>query len=358
MGNCAFCGFTGKLTQEHVLGDWLSTIGLDLRPTPHVTGPLNRIGRDLGVRPPFRQTVGICGPCNNGWMSRLEIVAKRTLTPFILGNAGHLTAEDAGPVAAWLQKTALTAMLVSSEKERDAGYGLPPSEYHRLWTLRNQKMPLPTSQCWIGRYAGQRRLAATWVTPITVAVDGLPEPDAPQGYTTTIVLGQLLLHAVQFTTEALACTATTRQQLPQLWPATTRVVWPQGTPVDDTAFLAFAGAKDLRSTEPFIRLGPWIPATELPASQAVGDMVELPTICGKHVVFYPMTLVREAMRGRFYAFATACECRTAYLIHTEPDGAHCKAADTVEAVSELYEALPGQEIMIGGEPGEFICKRL
>jgi hypothetical protein len=77
MGICTFCGFTGKLTQEHVLGAWLSTIGLDLRPTPHVTGPLNRIGRDLGVRPPFRQTVGICGPCNNGWMSRLEDVAKR-----------------------------------------------------------------------------------------------------------------------------------------------------------------------------------------------------------------------------------------------------------------------------------------
>jgi hypothetical protein len=102
------------------------------------------------------------------------------------------------------------------------------------------------------------------------------------------------------------------------------VVWPHGTPVDDTAFLAFAGASDLRSTEPSIRLGPWRPATELPASEAVGDLVELPTICGKHVEFYPMTLVHEAMRGRFYAFGMVCECPMAYLNHTEPDGAHCR----------------------------------
>ncbi len=50
-----------------------------------------------------------------------------------------------------------------------------------------------------------------------------------------------------------------------------------------------------------------------------------------------MMMVHEAMRGRFYAFGRVCECPTTYLIHTEPDGAHCKAADTVEAISDLYE---------------------
>jgi hypothetical protein len=87
-------------------------------------------------------------------------------------------------------------------------------------------------------------------------------------------------------------------------------------------------------------------------------LVELPTICGKHAVYYPAALIHEAMRGRFYAFETACDCRTAYLIHTEPDGAHCKAADTVEAISELYEALPGEEYMIEDEHGTFRCKQL
>ena len=87
-------------------------------------------------------------------------------------------------------------------------------------------------------------------------------------------------------------------------------------------------------------------------------MVELPTICGKHVVYYPAALVGEAMHSRFYAFGTACECPMAYLIHTEPDGAHCKAADTAEVISGLYEALPGEEYEIQDDDDSFWCKRL
>src|SRR6266704_5628059 len=51
-------------------------------------------------------------------------------------------------------------------------------------------------------------------------------------------------------------------------------------------------------------------------------------------------LATEAMRGRFYAFITSCECGTAYRIETEADGVHCKAAGDPAAISEQYEALP------------------
>jgi hypothetical protein len=128
--------------------------------------------------------------------------------------------------------------------------------------------------------------------------------------------------------------------------------------VDDATFLGFAGGKDLRSTEQHIEVRPWKPATELPQSRAVDGMMELPTACGKHVVYYPASLVDEAARGGFYAFGTACECGTAYLIQTEPDGAHCKAADTAEAISELYESLPGEEVVIEDQHGIFPCKWL
>lgn len=140
----------------------LSRIGLDLAPVPHGAGPLNRIGQELGVRPPFRQTVRVCGGCNNGWMSHLETVARRVLTPFILGEAGQIETDDAGAVAAWVQKTALTAMLISSDAQRSAGYGLPPSEYRGLWTGRAAMQPLPASQFWIGRYVGRSRGASAW----------------------------------------------------------------------------------------------------------------------------------------------------------------------------------------------------
>lgn len=358
MPTCPFCGFTGKLTAEHVFGNWLSRIGLDLTPVTHGAGPLNLIGQDLGVRPPFRQTVHVCADCNHGWMSRLEATARRVLAPFILGRPGEIPTADAGAIAAWGQKTALTAMLISSEAQRRTGYGLPASEYRGLWELRNEAQPPPASRFWVGQYAGRNRLASAWVTPLTVTVDGLPEPDRPQGYAMTVLLGQMVMLGVRFTTRSLTVEATTRQALPQIWPAAGPVTWPSGVPIDDAGFLGFFGGKDLRSTEPNIVLRPWKPATELPASRSVDGMMELPTICGKHVVYYPALLADEAVRGRFYAFGTACECGTAYLIQTEPDGAHCKAADTIEAIEGLYESLPGKEVVLEDRNGVFPCKRL
>jgi hypothetical protein len=126
-----------------------------------------------------------------------------------------------------------------------------------------------------------------WVTPLVVAIEGLPEPDRPQGYAMTIVLGQLVMHGVRFTTPSLQVEGTTRQELPQLWPADSSIEWPAGTTVDDTTFLGFAGGKDLRSMEHHIQLRPWKPATDLADSRAVRGMVELPTICGEHVAYYP-----------------------------------------------------------------------
>jgi hypothetical protein len=75
----------------------LSSTGKDFR-IDAAAGPLNRIGQELGVRPPFRQTVRVCSACNNGWMSRLEAVARRGLTPFIRGEPGEIAAEDTGPI--------------------------------------------------------------------------------------------------------------------------------------------------------------------------------------------------------------------------------------------------------------------
>jgi hypothetical protein len=354
---CVFCGSTGVMTGEHVLGDWLTRIGLARDVVAHSAGPLNRLGRDLGVRPPFRLKVhDVCGDCNHGWMSRLKAVARRTLTPFILGEAGGLDTSDLGAVAAWAHKTALTSMLVSSQQERAAGHGLPAPEYRALYDLGDTKTP-PASQFWIGRHTGSR-FTSVHVTPVAVRFDGTPEPDLPQGYAMTIVIGQLLIQGIRFTTPKLAVTVTNELGLPQIWPHAGPAVWPDGTAVDDTAFLDVVGARTLRSAEPPIQLSPWTPATELPASQAVGDMVELPTICGKHTVYYPASLIAEAMRGRFYAFATGCECPMAYLIQTEPDGAHCKAADPAAAIAELYEDLPGEEYEIHSNDGVFWCKRL
>jgi len=69
--------------------------------------------------------------------------------------------------------------------------------------------PLNASRFWVGRYEGDAGFWAIRVTPMTVRVTGLPEPDLPQGYAITIVLGELILHGLRFTTPALEVEVTT-----------------------------------------------------------------------------------------------------------------------------------------------------
>jgi hypothetical protein len=357
-GTCIFCGVVGTMTGEDVLGQWLQRIDLDQSPVPHGTGWLNQIGREIGTRPPYRQRIrDVCMQCNSGWMSRLENTAKRVLTPFILGTGGVIEETDLGAIAAWAQKTCLTAMYVSTADDRAAGYGLPASEYRELYEVGDEQKPLARSQFWIGRFSG----AMAWsvrATPLVVTVDGLPEPEFPDGYVTTIVLGQLLVQGVRMTTTGLELAIGTKQDMPRIWPDVVTARWPEGDAVDDPRYEPFALGKDLRVQEPHVNLHPWKPATELPASLRVGDMIELPTICGKHVASYPSILVEEAMRGRFYAFVVSCSCGIAYLIHTEPDGAHCKAGGDPAGIAEQYDQVHGAEDAFANGSATFRCKRL
>ena len=256
-------------------------------------------------------------------------------------------------------KTTLTAMLVSSDAQRRDGYGLPTSEYRHLWETRSAAgQPLAASRVLDRPLHRAPSHRGGLGHPGDRLHDGPAQPNLPQGYAMTIVLGQLVLHGLRYTTPSLQVEVTTGQELPVLWLITEPIAWPGGTPVDDAAYLSFAGGKDLRSLKRHIEILPWTPATELRQSLAIGDMIELPTACGKHLVYYPAVLVDEAMRGRFYAFGTSCECDIAYLIQTERDGGHCKDACPAEAIAELCESLPGEEIMIEDRNVLFPCKRL
>jgi hypothetical protein len=356
-GVCVFCGASGALTGEHVLGDWLTTIGLPMDEVAHGAGWLNLMDRPMGVSQPFRRTVNdVCGPCNNGWMSDLEAIAKRVLTSLILGDPGAIEASDRGAVAAWFQKTALVAMLVSTEEDRARGYGLPASEYQELYERRATQEPLPATQVWIGRYEGEGRTGSTWVVPQVVAMDGLPELDTPQAYAMTLVLGQLVLHGVRFTTTEFHIDLATERDMPCLWPGDGPVAWPEGKPVSED-FLRFSAGKELRSLQPGVEIRPWKAATDL-VSHRVGSMVELPTICGKHVAYYPQVLIDEARRRRFYVFWTGCECGLGYLVETQDDGAHIKKGGPPAAIEQIYNSLSGDEYVHEDENGRFACKAL
>ncbi|MFJ4029981.1 hypothetical protein ACIPWF_21795 [Paenarthrobacter sp. NPDC089989] len=357
--SCIFCGVTGPLTREHVFGQWVSKTGLDLRPVQHRAGPNNGLRRDLGKQPPYRLKVkNVCATCNNGWMSKLEDAAQRVLTPFILGKSGTIERDEQHLVAMWAQKTALTAMLLSSEEQRERGYGLSKAEYRALYESQQRKQPLGGSRLWIGRYQGEAGFWAIRVMPFTLRAARRPEPDLPVGYTLTIVLGELVVHGARFVSSDSEIDVTMDLGMPQLWPSRTPVRWPEGAPCNDDEFPGFSTGKMLRSANEHFELKAWTRAAELPQSSVVGDKVGVPALCRKHVLYYPIALLREVSRGRFYAFTTACECPVAYLLQTEADGTHCKAAGSAEGISKMYEDLVGDEVIIPGDKGDFYCKRL
>lgn len=355
---CAFCGGSGPLTREHVLGNWLSKIGLENEPVEHFAGPLNRLPKAMGVGAPFQQTVrNVCGECNNGWMGSLEGIAKRVLTPLILGEPGRISDEDQPAIAMWLQKTALVSMLLSSADDRAQGYGLPPAEYGALYAQRAALAPLQSSMFWAGRYKGELRLGSVWVTPLAVGVEGLPEPELPHGYAMTIALGALVLHGVRFTHPPFVVDIASHDfLLQQLWPVVGGLELNEPA-FDDDEYLSLARGREFRTSEAEVSLRPWRPASDLGESELVGSVIELPLLCGKHVAYYPADLVHEAQRGRFYWFMTSCGCGTAYLIHTENDGAHAKAADTPERIEVQYEAIVGTEFELESPNGGFVLKR-
>ena len=356
---CVFCGGGGKLTREHIFGDWLTRLGLAPSLTTCGAGPINRSPRDLGVTRPFTRKVrDVCGPCNHGWMSNLEAVAGRVLTPFILGNPGSIAEGDAGAIAAWAHKTALVALLVSSDDDRARGYGVSAEEYRALHAVQEYVEPLPDSQFWIGCYNGEQRLASAWVTPMIAKVDGLPEPGLPQAYVMTVVLGKLLLHGLRFTTPGLQFNCSSADGFAQVWPKTGPVSWPYGTPIDDSKFPRLAKGFNLVSRLSHVTLVPWRPATELSPSTAEGLLVRLPTPCGKHSVFYPKSLAIAGLGGDFCAFTTTCECGKSYLVQTEEDGAHFKAEGSGQAVDDAYARLAGEEFVIRDDAGQFVFKEL
>lgn|GEM_PF-943783 len=358
---CAFCGRSGSLTREHVLPDWLAGIGLEVGPGQFRAGWLNRLPRTLGNGQPFTQKVrDVCEDCNHGWMSDLEAAASHVLRPLILGEPTVINEADAGVVAAWTHKTALVAMLVSSVEDREAGYGVPESEFRALYDARETMRPLDASQFWIGRWSGAGA-AYEQVTPLVVRADELGEQKFPHAYLMTVIVGQLVVQGVRFTTSAVEIMLATRRDLARLWPATGSTDWPSGKPLDEADVIAFCGGRELIVEDLPLKIEPRRPATDLEESRLVGATVELDAPCGQHVVYYPAVLAGLGMRGVFHAFVTACECGIAYLVETRSDGAHF-TADTAtsgdEAVKARYEALYGVEIEIHDSGGVFLAKRL
>jgi hypothetical protein len=106
---CVFCGTTTeKITNEHVFADWISEL---FGHEPE--GAAELIESDGSTRAfpavPFQQKVRVvCKPCNEGWMSGLEVAVKDFLAPMLLeGQQTTLSPDEQRALATWSVKTAM-----------------------------------------------------------------------------------------------------------------------------------------------------------------------------------------------------------------------------------------------------------
>jgi hypothetical protein len=354
---CVFCGSARKLTGEHVFPAWLRTVGLILTPVNHGAGPLNGMLRDLGTSSPFNRKIrAVCGACNGGWMSALEAAVKPELSDAILGSSKSIPARAHAVISVWIHKTAMVGALYSADAGGKPRRALPEDEFHELHAARHAQVPLRDTQFWAGRYTSRVRSASTWLTPMVVEIDGLPPSPLPQAYLMTVQIGALLLQGVRFTSPGLFFEMSAGPALSSLWPSLGDLTL-SAEPIDDEAFISsVTKGLHLRSSLGAARLRPWRVATELPASEALGTMVELPTLC-EHSVRYPSALVHHAYQGLFYWFTLRCSCGTAFLLCTEPDGVHVRAVGPADDIEREYVSLTGDEVVFQGEECQLACKR-
>lgn len=116
---CIFCGNT-PLTGEHIFANWMRQyLDPSATRTNHSvfkyrahsdgTNELVEVGPGVADRAGdhrSRKLHIVCGPCNNGWMSRMQEEVKPILVPMLQGNWSRLSNDDQEKLGAWATMTA------------------------------------------------------------------------------------------------------------------------------------------------------------------------------------------------------------------------------------------------------------
>ena len=146
---CIFCGGKSKLTGEHVWADLLRNYLARTEPNNfHWTmyqggepepGILHRPGDAHS-----QKLKVVCGPCNNGWMSRLQEHAKPILVPLIQDDWPEIDESAQALFAAW------AAMFTMVFEFADVRSATIPQE-HRTALMNLGTVPRDWS-IWIGRH--------------------------------------------------------------------------------------------------------------------------------------------------------------------------------------------------------------
>jgi hypothetical protein len=244
MSACIFCAepFSPdrRCSEEHAAPNWCRSLVPDRGKARHTLIVETIDGRrevDLGLRNPFTMCVmGICEPCNTGWMHELEESCRGILSHFIQGHARNIRYWRQTQVATWAAKTAMVWESISPE-DRTIPLDVL-AIFHRTQRLNMRQ------QVWMGRYSGDdphsfRRNAAHVVDAATARGDN---PQDAHTYLVAITVGELAFVVFGHLLSTRLTFSLPQQlvsKLVPIWPPVHEVVgWPLQTTLDDAALEA------------------------------------------------------------------------------------------------------------------------
>lgn len=185
---CIFCGNSAKLTREHVLPQWFTSL-------PPGEGPFTirrvaeagdtveytAIGAEIVVR-------AVCGNCNNGWMAGLEATVKQLVSRMINGERQPLTPHDQTIISRWAVKTAVMFLYATKPP-----VGVSPA--HRSH-LHGGKVP-PNTGVWLARYRAEPPAYNSWIRARQIEMRLRTQPQVTHlGQAVTLTLGYYVQHVL------------------------------------------------------------------------------------------------------------------------------------------------------------------
>lgn len=200
--SCIFCGAVGKLTNEHIWGDWTRNYVprtqnkhefrsiVAKTPTSETAEPVRiRAGDPLNS-----QVKVVCKPCNNGWLSQIQEKAKPYLIPLVEGRGAFLGRQAQRQIATWATMATMTGEYLSRDPQN---ISVPQSERSKFMQTSR---PPRNWRIWIGKYE-REKWAGQWLHnsfPIystsEIAEVSASSVRRPNHQTTSFVIGKLFVH--------------------------------------------------------------------------------------------------------------------------------------------------------------------
>jgi hypothetical protein len=219
-----FCRRTGiKISKEDVIPDWIA--GKQIHGiAPDFLAQSGSYGQahlpiEYRTKDSFGWKVkGPCKPCNEGWMSTLEVAVEPLLTPLMEGRAQHLDREAQKTIAVWAFKTALMwDWKVAPQKQRRPSF----TQAERTALFRRLEIPFQT-HILVSRYAA---------TTSTLMVGGPLFLPRPSGRVARISVITIAIHNIAFQITSLRLAYKSTEPMAVLvpendWPHFEKRLWP------------------------------------------------------------------------------------------------------------------------------------